>query len=1024
MEWLSHSQKKYCELCKTSFRFTKLYAPDMPQSLPIHVFLGHMAKYLFRNLLVWVRAAVAFSVWLGWLPYFMRSVWSFLFWVSDEGLGSSSLLSRSNNSIDAAYELYASALGINTCPVSPLLEPTTTPALAAEAIRNNVSDQNISELLISMLFGSFGIGFQSNTVTNATNQNATNLGRSGPSSLLTDVGFLQNLTRNPTINRAFVSVLEGQIITVLVIVCFILVILVRDYVVQQQPEINMRAAFAPAGNPLQQQEQLDVRPEDVENLRGPEESDESDEETLDNGETSHRLGDMNENNYEVRHRFPSHHDYNEVDHEETGSPSALPESQGQFDYNTYASIARRANFDSERMAEIIREEGLDGRLPWIENGRRNLWDQTDSAAPFTFTGTDQIHPALYHNHPESSGSTARSSSRLAYTPESDEALDQVHETDHMNSRKGKEKAFAPNDPWREEDALASGAQSGPSRPRAVSDGPQLHNNVNPLANNSWSFANLPSEPDNETLFREASHTENLGTQERTVSAFHQTENDPWAQTTDASEQDDLPRKRHRVDDNDEDSDPTEQPEPQAAEQVPVVGPGAVENLDHDNDQNIGLVGRVTDFMWGDLVHGVENEAALDDPLDDPWVDVGAVEAADVPEVDNDARPEEIDAPPGALDAEAVDDLEDFEGIMELIGMRGPVAGLFQNAIFCAVLVSLTILSCIFLPYNIGRISVWILANPMRLVRLLFELSKLLQDAAVLVAGLGSWFALNLVDIFTNLIGGGLASQILAARKASWTLWTTAGSRVLEYAFMDFPMSASEVQNFSAISHGALLTVKGHVGSIFSTAGSCFSLVFGGSSHIDGFSLDDIISASKSTWTAVLGLSSILMNPNSWVIDLGESEKISAVNPELTNWSGTDRFWAILAGYLTLFMIGALYLKRGSPFSRGNVMQAWEAGVIDTLHQASGIMKVILIISIEMLVFPLYCGLLLDGALLPLFENATFKSRMLFTYSYPLTSIFVHWFVGTGYMFHFALFVSMCRKIMRQGVLCKLLSESR
>jgi E3 ubiquitin-protein ligase MARCH6 len=46
------------------------------------------------------------------------------------------------------------------------------------------------------------------------------------------------------------------------------------------------------------------------------------------------------------------------------------------------------------------------------------------------------------------------------------------------------------------------------------------------------------------------------------------------------------------------------------------------------------------------------------------------------------------------------------------------------------------------------------------------------------------------------------------------------------------------------------------------------------------------------------------------------------------------------------------------------------------------------------------------------------SRILFTFKSPLTSIFVHWFVGTCYMFHFALFVSMCRKIMRKGVLCK------
>jgi E3 ubiquitin-protein ligase MARCH6 len=87
-----------------------------------------------------------------------------------------------------------------------------------------------------------------------------------------------------------------------------------------------------------------------------------------------------------------------------------------------------------------------------------------------------------------------------------------------------------------------------------------------------------------------------------------------------------------------------------------------------------------------------------------------------------------------------------------------------------------------------------------------------------------------------------------------------------------------------------------------------------------------------------------------------------------------------------------------------------------IKQASGVMKVIVVISIEMLLFPLYCGLLLDAALLPLFENATVMSRVMFTCNYPITSVFVHWFVGTGYMFHFALFVSMCRKVMRRGVL--------
>jgi E3 ubiquitin-protein ligase MARCH6 len=81
-----------------------------------------------------------------------------------------------------------------------------------------------------------------------------------------------------------------------------------------------------------------------------------------------------------------------------------------------------------------------------------------------------------------------------------------------------------------------------------------------------------------------------------------------------------------------------------------------------------------------------------------------------------------------------------------------------------------------------------------------------------------------------------------------------------------------------------------------------------------------------------------------------------------------------------------------------------------------VLKVILIISIEMLAFPLYCGLLLDLAMLPLFKNATLYTRWQFACGSPWTSGFVHWFIGTCYMFHFALFVSMCRKIMRKGVL--------
>src|SRR5271170_7794649 len=83
MEWLSHSQKKHCELCKTPFRFTKLYSPNMPQSLPPGVFFRHFVLHSARNIATWLRFCLVSTVWLGCLPFVIRQVWRVLFWFSD-----------------------------------------------------------------------------------------------------------------------------------------------------------------------------------------------------------------------------------------------------------------------------------------------------------------------------------------------------------------------------------------------------------------------------------------------------------------------------------------------------------------------------------------------------------------------------------------------------------------------------------------------------------------------------------------------------------------------------------------------------------------------------------------------------------------------------------------------------------------------------------------------------------------------------------------------------------------------------
>ncbi|KAK5001399.1 hypothetical protein LTR39_006978, partial [Cryomyces antarcticus] len=55
------------------------------------------------------------------------------------------------------------------------------------------------------------------------------------SSLLSEISVLNSMTASPWLNRTVIDVLEGLIITLFVVVAFILVFLIREWVVQQQP---------------------------------------------------------------------------------------------------------------------------------------------------------------------------------------------------------------------------------------------------------------------------------------------------------------------------------------------------------------------------------------------------------------------------------------------------------------------------------------------------------------------------------------------------------------------------------------------------------------------------------------------------------------------------------------------------------------------------------------------------------------------------------------------------------------------
>lgn len=488
----------------------------------------------------------------------------------------------------------------------------------------------------------------------------------------------------------------------------------------------------------------------------------------------------------------------------------------------------------------------------------------------------------------------------------------------------------------------------------------------------------------------------------------------------------------------ESEDDDAEPEPNPSE-PDIPPPAHPEQVAARPAEPPGIFETIADWLWGGVedrredqgANGEDDEAVLArrrlalEPENDPLF-----ERADfVDEDDPEEAEEAMDADLDPNDPDAIDEAEDFEGIMELIGMRGPIYSLGQNALFSAFLLALTVAFGVWIPYNIGRVSVLLAANPgpaFKLpLKLIFWCAAFLQDLVATVLGFVSYCFISLslspLWLLDAIIPGSLTvSKGIDWASAAWDLSNDAVERILHgtvNSVLNF--KNSDIFTFSAASHESLLTLGSLVKNIFSWIGFALAYPF-----VGGYSLNlsgawvSLVSILQTAWQVISGTPRFLLRPDSWVISLEVAKRSTPLNPELSAWNGVDRFWATIAGYATLCVLGAMYVKKGTPFSTGPVGREWEATVIDVLHQAGGVMKVILIISIEMLVFPLYCGLLLDAALLPLFASATIMSRIHFTLRSPLTSVFVHWFVGTCYMFHFALFVSMCRKIMRKGVLCK------
>ena len=1153
MEWLSHSQKKHCELCKTPFRFTKLYDPSMPSSVPLPVFLRQAAMHTMKTVLTWSRFHLVLFVWLGWLPWCMRTVWRGLFWVGDGGwiswhnIGELSL-STAQASLDrlaaegttpAGHTLLMSsdaAASAVFAQVAKALPQILSPV--SQTLNSTAGEPTIYRIVKRLIRAALGRSANEipsvNGQTSMLNTTSTSqFGHRSPS-LFSEILFLKTLTPWPTLNSIIIDTLEGQLITLFVVIAFILIFLIREWVVQQG--VNLGPGFqgaaegqAEEAGALQQlarqhaEERLrHVRPNDV--AAGPELNDE-DAEVADPERRARMLArprprrgaqprpDEEPHGEPRRGATDDPRTQAEDDTSSNSSLDPLPPSS-QLGWNSLGfegaasssqsrpampdrdAIARvteirrsmeeqpirhdrdlpgpeifndlwqRADGRPDEVLRIIEEENRVAELARVvaaitklrdskpdtqqdyESSRRELTDlisQVDNDLMEAVTlveGTinadrsdvlEAVDTLVERRSDESqegwqlvrdSPTVSDSSDRLSQTSELDPrvGIEDPHQSDLLTS-----------DPASMPSITTSKAKAGPEHTVTEDDAPgsvvgiiDAQGKVDPV---SETTGEPEIYPQLEPVLPESANSlhEDFGEGSSTCAIVINPSNAP------------------------------------ATEILPNQIQSTSENIQHEVPVDIiaprGYSERLMDWLWGGvtpLVGQVHEEGEDDEHI----VHDLAEEAPFVPVLHGQPVMEEnnaiedagrdagaIAAEPAAVldvnDAEAVEDGEDLEGIMELIGMQGPLAGLVQNGMFSAVLVSTTVFVGIWIPYICGKFVFVFLANPIPLLiklplQWMSTAADLVIDVCVLCVGCAFYWVDTLVRLLCSPVGIAFPfmlkitqNKLLAATARSYAE-SALGRLAKMFAATGDSFSNSDIPVFSIVAHEALHSIEDRVTGFVQTVFNSFYALSHGSptqainaiwvsrlaAKVSAPSMKTLKAIAIHEVNDLMSLPSSLLKINPLRITLDIPQRTEALDYGLAYWDSKDRILAITLGYLCFSVLGAVYLKISASLRSNKRGEKVQGAVADVLYQAGGVLKVVLIISIEMIVFPLYCGLLLDVALLPLFENASVMSRVNFTLTSPNTSLFVHWFIGTCYMFHFALFVSMCRKIMRNGVLCK------
>ncbi|KAF9460561.1 hypothetical protein BDZ94DRAFT_1197761 [Collybia nuda] len=334
--------------------------------------------------------------------------------------------------------------------------------------------------------------------------------------------------------------------------------------------------------------------------------------------------------------------------------------------------------------------------------------------------------------------------------------------------------------------------------------------------------------------------------------------------------------------------------------------------------------------------------------------------------------------------------DDMEGAMEAIGMRGPVYGVFQNAALMIFVLDTAIGLGVWIPFTIGKSTALLLLDPPRLLQILHLPIRAIRIITDPIVDTVAYF---FVDLFLP--------PFIRIGKSITAIISITILLVVEKTF-----GRKQAQGLSTFA----TNMENHFTHIVDKP---FERIFAWSGPAPK---PETISESPSIFDVQFPLWAAKLEP--YFAVLGKEVRTGGMQFRET-WARlalgegpNDRAFAVILGYLVLSLLLALYLNI---LTVGNAKNAGRA-VRSAVRQQLLVLKVAAFIFIELVTFPLACGIILDLCTVWLFPEANLLSRATFFLQAPLTAMFYHWVAGTMFMYSFAVLLSGCRSVMRAGAM--------